>query len=170
MKMSKFVTCISIFLIILASGVICPKNGSAGEDDIQVRTKDGRYRDLGDLELMTPDGGQVSLIPYIGNKAVVVVFWVAWCPVCRSEVPRLNKFSTDSRIKLIGVNEGDTTKDIKEFIATYRVNYEVVVDPDGTVARAFHVPGMPDCVIIGRSGVIVFRGNRLPENIDDYVN
>jgi peroxiredoxin len=166
----KFSHNISTLLIISESGIFCPKKGCAGEDDIQIRTKRGSYRDLGDLELTSHNGGQISLIPYIGRKAAVVVFWMAWCPVCRSEVPRLNRLSVDQRIKLIGVNEGDSTKDIKSFVSVNRVNYEVVVDLDGTVAKAFHVPGMPDCVIIGRSGLIVYRGNRLPENIDDYVN
>ena len=48
------------------------------------------------------------------------------------------------------------------------IDYQVVLDPDGSVAKAFQVPGVPACVILNKSGLIVYRGMGLPENIDSY--
>lgn len=123
---------------------------------------------LGELDLRTPGGEQVSLIPFIGRKAVVVAFWAAWCPICRNEVPHLNTLNADPLVKVVGVNEGESLPDIMAFVADNKPGYEIVVDPRGAVAKAFGVPGMPYCVIIGRSGVIAYRGYGLPADLDPY--
>jgi len=126
-------------------------------------------KQLGDLDLRSPTGEQVSLIPYITHRAVVIVFWAAWCPICRAEAERINELNKDPGVKVLAVNEGDAPQQIKDFVAAYRVGYQIVVDPTSDLAKAFGVPGMPYCVVIGRSGTIVHRGYRLPENLDYYV-
>lgn len=126
-------------------------------------------RQLGDLELRSPSGDPVSLIPYITRKAIVVVFWAAWCPVCRAEAARINQLSANPNVKVIAVNEGDSAQLIKDFMNTYKVNYQVVVDPVSDIAKSFGVPGMPYCVIIGRTGVVVHRAYKLPEDLDYYI-
>jgi peroxiredoxin len=123
---------------------------------------------LGELDLRSPAGEQVSLIPFVGRKAVVVAFWAAWCPICRKEVPHLNMLNANPLVKVIGVNEGESLLDIQAFVADNKPGYEIVVDPHGAVAKSFGVPGMPYCVIIGRSGVIAYRGYGLPEELDSY--
>jgi peroxiredoxin len=124
---------------------------------------------IGEIELRSPAGEEISLVPYIGRKSVVVVFWAAWCPICREEVPRLNKLHADANIKVIGVNEGDSLQKIQSFAAATNMAYQIVLDPVARVAKAFGVPGMPYCVIIGRTGTIVYRGSGLPENLDYYL-
>jgi len=123
----------------------------------------------GELDLRTPDGQQVYLTPYIGRKAIVVVFWATWCPICISEVPHLNRLNSNPLVKVIGVNEGESLRKIRNFVVSNRVVYEVVVDPQATVAKSFGVPGVPFCVIIGKSGLIDYRGSGLPENLDVYL-
>ena len=110
-----------------------------------------------------------SLIPYITHKAVAVVFWAAWCPTCRAEAPRINRLDANPVVKVLADNEGDNPKQIAEFLKANNVGYQVVVDPVSDLAKAFGVPGMPYRAIIGRSGTIVYRGYKLPENIDDYI-
>jgi thiol-disulfide isomerase/thioredoxin len=126
-------------------------------------------KQLGDLDLRTPSGEQVSLFQYMTRKTIVVVFWAAWCPICRGEAPTINKINTNPNVKVIAVNEGDSPGRIKDFIAANKVGYQVVLDPVSDLAKAFGVPGMPYCVIIGRSGFVVYRGYLLPEDLDSYI-
>lgn len=120
-----------------------------------------------DLNLKSPAGETVPLAAYIGKKPVLLVFWASWCTICNDEVPLLKKLNAD-RFKVIAVNEGESAWKTKRFIAMNDIGYQVVLDPDGTVAKAFQVPGVPACAIIGKSGLIVYRGLGLPENIDAY--
>jgi len=162
--LGKLIFVLITLLIILSEG----SNSLADLSPSPLKKSESQV--LGDLDLRSPDGEHVSLIPFITRKAVVVVFWTTWCPVCREEVPRLNRFNEDPRIKVIGVNEGDSVRKIRAFISANSVGYQVVVDPDGAVAASFKVAGMPDCVIIGRSGRVVFRGNELPKDIENYLS
>ena len=120
-----------------------------------------------ELNLKSPAGETVPLAAYIGKKPVLLVFWASWCTICNDEVPLLKKLNAD-RFKVIAVNEGESAWKTKRFIAMNDIGYQVVLDPDGTVAKAFQVPGVPACAIIGKSGLIVYLGLGLPENIDAY--
>jgi len=120
-----------------------------------------------DLNLESPTGEKVPLAAYIGKKPVLLVFWASWCKICNDEIPRLKKLNADG-FKVIAVNEGESAWKTKRFIAMNDIDYLVVLDSDGSVAKAFQVPGVPACAIIGKSSLIVFRGMGLPEDIDSY--
>jgi peroxiredoxin len=164
MKYGTGVLCL-VAILIVAICILSPM-GKVSADTTTAVIKPA----LGDLDLRSPTGEQVSLIPYIGRKAVVVVFWATWCPICKKEVPHLNRLNSNPLVKVIGVNEGESLGKIRDFIVSNRIAYEVVVDPKATVAKSFGVPGMPYCVIIGKTGVIDYRGSGLPENLDLYLN
>lgn len=160
----------TLIFVILSLWIIIGE-GRSGFADIKPSSPEiSERRELGDLELRSPEGEPVSLIPFITRKAVVIVFWVAGCPICHAEVHRLNRLNEDPRIKVIGVNERDIVQKIRAFISANNVGYQVVIDPDGAVAAAFQVAGMPNCVIIGMSGRIVYRGNQLPEDVENYLD
>ena len=168
MKFNCFAKNVTVIMASLATLAIltgtCSKASAA-----PTLSSAAEQKQLGDLDIRALSGEQVSLIPYITHKAVVVVFWAAWCPICRAEAPRINRLDANPNVKVIAVNEGDTPKQIAEFLKANKVGYQVVVDPVSDLAKAFGVPGMPYCAIIGRSGTIVYRGYKLPENIDDYI-
>jgi peroxiredoxin len=154
-----------VFALLLCSGaaVLHAEKHAAGKDAGTPPLS------LGEIDLRSSSGEQVSLIPFIGRKSVVVMFWAAWCPICKAEVPRLNRLHADPGIKVFGVNEGDELHMIQAFVTSNNVGYQIIVDPDAKVAGSFGVPGMPYCVIIGRTGTIVYRGNGLPADLDYYL-
>jgi peroxiredoxin len=159
----------SLPAIVIGALILCPA-AKAGTELPSSPPVSAGERPIVDLDLRSPAGDQVSLVPYIGRKPVVLVFWAAWCPICRNEAPRLNRLNGDPRIKVIAINEGDSIKKIQEFSSAYNVSYQLVTDPVSSLAKAFKVPGMPFCVIIGRSGLIVYRGSGLPDDLDYYLD
>jgi len=124
---------------------------------------------LSDLDLRSPNGEKIPLIPYIGRKTIVVVFWATWCPICRAEVPHLKKLNSNPNLKVIAVNEGESIRKVSGFITENNIDYQVVMDPKASLAKAFGVPGMPYCVILDKSGVITYRNSGLPANLDTYL-
>ena len=120
-----------------------------------------------DVTLKSPAGEIATLSAFIGKKPVLLVFWASWCTNCREEIPLLSKLNA-GKFKVIAVNEGESAWKTKRFVSQNKIDYQVALDIDGAVAKAFQVPGVPASVILGKSGQIVFRGMGLPENIDSY--
>jgi len=120
-----------------------------------------------DVILKSPTGETGPLATYLGKKPVLLVFWASWCTVCNDEIPRLKKLNAD-RFKVIAVNEGESAWKTKRFIAMNTIDYQVVLDPEGSVAKAFQVPGVPACAILSKTGLIVYKGIGLPEHLDSY--
>jgi peroxiredoxin len=119
------------------------------------------------LILKSATGETVPLAAYIGEKPVLLVFWASWCSNCHDEISRLSKINAD-RFKVIAINESESVWKIKRFASMNNINYQIVLDSDGAVAKAFQVSGVPACVILSKSGLIVYRGIGLPENIESY--
>lgn len=120
-----------------------------------------------EITLKSPAGDAFPLAAFIGKKPVLLVFWASWCTLCTDEIPRLGKLN-GGRFTVVAVNEGESAWKTKRFIAMNAIDYQVALDADGAVAKAFQVPGVPACVILDKAGRIVFRGMGLPENVDAY--
>jgi peroxiredoxin len=120
-----------------------------------------------DPALKSPTGETHLLSANVGKKPVLLVFWASWCTICNDEIPLLKKLNAD-RFKVIAVNEGESAWKTKRFVSMNNIDYQVALDSDGSVAKAFQVPGVPACVILDTSGHIVYRGIGLPEKLDPY--
>jgi hypothetical protein len=95
---------------------------------------------------------------------------LVWWQIVTGAGEQVSRLRNDnSEVKVLAVNEGDSPRRIKEFLRVNRASYQVVVDPVSKFAKALGEPGMPYCIIIGKSGLIVYRGYRLPEEIDNYI-
>ena len=148
-----------IMLVVLGSFLLAPAHADQQLDE-KLKTPD--------IQLKSPSGESVPLSAYIGKKPVLLVFWASWCTICKDEIPRLSKLNGE-RFRVIAVNEGESAWKTKRYVSMNTIDYQVALDPDGAVAKAFHVPGVPSCIILGKSGRIVYRGFGLPKNIETYV-
>jgi thiol-disulfide isomerase/thioredoxin len=97
------------------------------------------------------------------GKATVVVFFEAWCPHCKEEMPNLvstgSKYK-DKGLRVVGltrVTKSATDEMVQQFIDTYDVNFPVGKDP-GALASAFGVAGVPAAAVI-KDGKVVWRGH-----------
>lgn len=122
-----------------------------------------------DVSLKSPTGEAVSLTANRGKGPILLAFWASWCPHCRDEIARLNKLDSEG-VTVIAVNEGESAWKTKRFVAKNNIHYQVALDPDGSVAKAFQVPGVPACVVLNKSGQIVYRSpGGLTEQIESYL-
>ncbi|MCA1605641.1 MAG: peroxiredoxin family protein, partial [Acidobacteria bacterium] len=59
-----------------------------------------------DFQLTKMDGSQVSLADLHGRPAVLI-FWTAWCPVCKEEAPLFNALAEKygpRGVQVLGIN------------------------------------------------------------------
>ena len=104
-----------------------------------------------------PAASSLSLDEYKG-KVVLMDFWASWCVPCRRSFPWLNAMHAkyhDDGLVIIGVNLDKEDDSAAAFLKEFPADFQVVYDPNATLAEQFGVRGMPSSYVIGRDGEIV---------------
>jgi thiol-disulfide isomerase/thioredoxin len=99
----------------------------------------------------------LDLSPYKG-KVVYLDFWASWCSPCLASFPWMDKLHKDLKAQglvIIAVNVDAEHADAEEFIQTHPVDFEIVYDPQGKLAEAHQVMGMPSSFLYGRDGKLI---------------
>jgi len=106
------------------------------------------------------------------GRVVIVDFWASWCKPCRQSIPWLNTLRERygaSGLTIIGVNVDAERRDADRFLRDVPIDFEIVFDPDGALAKQFNVQAMPSTYIFDRTGKLVkthlgFRDAKKVEN------
>jgi thiol-disulfide isomerase/thioredoxin len=106
-------------------------------------------------------GGTPSLdLKAYRGQVVVVDFWASWCTPCRRSIPWLNQMRAryaERGLVVIGVNVDKDAQDAARFMREVPIDFEVVYDPDGTLAARYAVEGMPSSYVYSRDGELCAR-------------
>lgn len=89
------------------------------------------------------------------GKVRYIDFWASWCPPCRVSVPEiaaLHEELGDDRFEVIAINVDERVADAIAFLKRYPMPYEVLSDPQGRIAAAWSLPGMPTSFVIDHEG------------------
>jgi peroxiredoxin len=121
-----------------------------------------------DFSLADLDGAPKSLGRFVGKKPVLLVFWAAWCPLCKEQVPVINRIHRQGAVEVVAVNVKESPKKVKAAVRSLDIRYPVLLDPDGSVAKKYNVPGVPVYIVINNAGMIVYNGNSFPDRIEKY--
>ena len=117
-----------------------------------------------DFQLAGLDGAQLKLTDLRGEPAVLI-FWTAWCPVCKEEAPHFNQLATTYEpqgVRVVGINIQDSEARTEGGVREFGIKYTVVRDSDAHVARLYKVIGTPTIIFLDRSGAVRYFGNELP--------
>jgi cytochrome c biogenesis protein CcmG/thiol:disulfide interchange protein DsbE len=100
------------------------------------------------------DTGEISLSQLQG-QVVYVDFWASWCVPCRKSFPWMNDLHArygKQGLTIIAINL-DTERGLSaKFLEKYPAQFVVAYDPQGAVAEAYRVAGMPTSYLINRQG------------------
>lgn len=85
------------------------------------------------------------------NKPLIINFWGTWCPICNQEVSTLSKLAkrSDAVLLTIAVNSG-SNEDIKSYMDKKSVNFFVINDSSGNIAKAFNVDTFPTTLFFSK--------------------
>jgi peroxiredoxin len=107
------------------------------------------------FSLPETDGGQIDLASYSG-RPVLLVFWASSCSICQHELPILSRLEPEFRghgISVLAINVGGES-DARDYMNSNDIRLKSLYDPNGAVARAYHVGGIPKLVLIDKNGKI----------------
>ena len=107
------------------------------------------------FELQDVYGGRVSLDSYKGHP-LLLAFWASSCGICRHELPLLSDMAPELNSKgldILAVNVGDTDE-ARNYLGSNHIHLRSVTDPEGTVAQAYRVGGIPKLVLVSSDGKI----------------
>ena len=107
----------------------------------------------------TAIAADLDLAQYRG-QVVVLDFWASWCKPCRQSIPWLNQMRAlygERGLVIVGVNVDAVHTDAERFLRDVPVDFKLVFDPAGDLARRYEVKGMPTSVVFDRNGRVVQR-------------
>lgn len=115
-----------------------------------------------DFILETPDGEKTTMSALRG-KVVMLQFTASWCPVCRKEMPHIEKriwqrHKDNSNFALYGIDLQEKSEMVSKFHKQMGITYPIALDVDGTIFYTFtqQNAGVTRNIIIDRDGKIVF--------------
>src|SRR5205085_12025841 len=89
--------------------------------------------------------------------------WATWCAPCRAETPALIDIQNQYRdrgLKVVGVSVDESgLEQVKDFVRTERINYDVAFDPEGRIATLVQTTELPVSLVIDRGGHLLWRAS-----------
>ena len=101
----------------------------------------------------------LDLSQYQG-KVVYLDFWASWCKPCRQSFPWMDamqaKYAAEGLV-VVSVNLDEQRADADKFLKQVPADFQVLYDPQGTLAARYQLIGMPSSFLIGRDGSVVAK-------------
>jgi len=124
-----------------------------------------------DLVLTNTEGKTDPILSSRQGKKAVVIFWATWCPHCYEELGQLNDNIANIEqkgIKIILVDIGETTTDVKDYFKRRQMRLISFVDEDSSVQEPYHIVGVPTLIFIDEKGMVRNVTHQFPSDYESY--
>lgn len=140
------------WLITLSMGLFLAVGGHAAGFEPRVATSapELKARDL--------RGVPKTLADYRG-KVVLLNFWASWCPPCLREMPSMERLRErmDGRpLEIVALDSAETAEEVSAFLSKMKLDYPVLLDPDGSNTRRWKVFALPTSFLLDAEGRVRF--------------
>jgi len=110
-----------------------------------------------DFTLEKLGGGTITLAEYRGQKPVIVDFWASWCPNCRRDMPKLNRWYEQYRdqVEVIGINLQENPDVVQQFVQSNNIVFPIALDVSGVASANFGIQFTNTNFLFNKSGELV---------------
>jgi len=140
-----------------AMALLIAASGGAGEAQ-----RLGKGAKLVDFAAQTLDGKKTHLLAFIGGRVAVFKLGATWCGWCTRQIPAMNeaaKAFPGDKVAVFQVDVGEDAKTVEAHNKEHKVAFATLLDPDSTAAGAYGVTAIPDTIVAGHDGTILYRGH-----------
>src|ERR1700678_2968999 len=103
------------------------------------------------LMLCMPARAAASLdLASFRGRVVYLDFWASWCGPCKQSFPwmeTMKRTYAGQGLEVIAVDLDGDRADADRFLAQFHPTFDVRFDPEGELAEAYKVQGMPSSVL-----------------------
>jgi len=100
-------------------------------------------------------GGRPWRLADLRGRAVLLNFWATWCAPCRSEMPTLQQLADlygPRELAVVAMNFRQSAAAAQRFVKSTALTLPVLLDPDGSNARALGITVFPTTLLIAADG------------------
>ena len=106
------------------------------------------------FELPARDGTTLRLEDLRG-EVVYLDFWASWCPPCLRSFPWMDALAerhAEAGLRVVAINLDADRAAATRFLDDQDAGFDIAFDPEGRVAEAYDLRGMPSSYVIDRDG------------------
>jgi hypothetical protein len=157
--MSSFRSVLRLSTLMLALTVLAC---DAGNDPMQASAPTPA-RD-GTIALSDLSGHQIyPLAMAAGQRATVLIFVAAECPICNAYAGEINRLSQTYatrgvRFFLVDVDANLAAASAREHVREYALTPTVLLDPNRVLVKKYAATTTPEVILIDQNGLILYRG------------
>ena len=122
------------------------------------------FAQLPQVTLKTMDGKAVRVDTLSnGGKPFIIDFFATWCKPCNRELDAISEVYADwqeetgVKIFAVSIDQGQNINKVKPLVDNHGWEYDVLLDPNGDLKRAFGIQMIPYVLIVDGQGNIVYR-------------
>jgi thiol-disulfide isomerase/thioredoxin len=109
-----------------------------------------------DYSAQSFDGADVSTVDLRGKPALLTS-WATWCAVCKTELPKLERFTHTPearglQVVVVNVNAEGATYMVRRMASQLRLTMPTWADPDNNYTGFFRGVGVPTTVLLDAQG------------------
>ncbi|GHE77264.1 TlpA disulfide reductase family protein [Thalassotalea profundi] len=89
---------------------------------------------------------------------VYIDFWASWCGPCIKSFPWMNEMQSryeHKGLKIISINLDSDFSLARKFLSSNPATFDVIYDPEGVLAKKYHLKGMPSSFILDRKSNVI---------------
>jgi thiol-disulfide isomerase/thioredoxin len=157
-RIGQFIALVIIGAGLVVLGIVIAKVISIGtvSNDISVVPSAVSFP-APDLTLDDLQGEKVTISDYNEN-IVMINNWATWCPPCKAEMPTLSRYYKEHRDQgfiLVGIEAGDSLKEVQKFVKDNGISFPILLDPNNKSLIAFHNDNLPSSYVIDKNGNVI---------------
>jgi peroxiredoxin len=113
-----------------------------------------------DFSLQNLAGKRLALKDFRKQGVILVNFWATWCAGCKEEIPLLNEIHRkyqNKGLEIVGISVEEEREVVASFSRKHQIEYPVVLDSSGDVAKQYGLLAYPSTLIVGGDGTVLYQ-------------